>query len=147
MIQGDVYHCEACGLELTVTKPCDEDDCDLICCEKQMKKWATFSYWHIIFKILKDDTVPTLLPTKDKLSKLSKINAILHLPNNTIIELREILSTRYLLCRLKRSITNHIKSKNKLTSRFIYSSRLEVEILKYLRQVIKSLNKSLMIPY
>jgi len=63
--------------------------------------------------------------------------------NNTIIELREILSTRYLLCRLKRSVTNHIKSKNKLTSRFIYSSRLEVEILKYLRQVIKSLNKEL----
>jgi len=63
--------------------------------------------------------------------------------NNVIIELREILSTRYLLCRLKRSVQNHIKSKNKLTSRFIYSSRLEVEMLKYFRQVIKSLNKEL----
>jgi len=38
MIQGDVYRCEVCSLELTVKKPCDEDDCDLICCEKQMKK-------------------------------------------------------------------------------------------------------------
>ena len=44
MIQGDVYHCDVCHLELTVTKPCDEDDCDLICCEKQMTKWV---WWHM----------------------------------------------------------------------------------------------------
>jgi hypothetical protein len=38
MIEGDVYRCEECNLELKVTKPCDEEDCDLICCSKQMKK-------------------------------------------------------------------------------------------------------------
>jgi len=38
MIEGDVYVCEVCSLELKVAKPCDEEDCDLICCEKQMKK-------------------------------------------------------------------------------------------------------------
>ncbi len=38
MIEGDVYRCEECALELKVTKPCDEEDCDLICCSKQMKK-------------------------------------------------------------------------------------------------------------
>lgn len=38
MIEGDVYRCEECSLELKVTKPCDEKNCDLICCSKQMKK-------------------------------------------------------------------------------------------------------------
>ncbi len=38
MVGGDVYRCEECSLELKVTKPCDEEDCDLICCSKQMKK-------------------------------------------------------------------------------------------------------------
>ena len=37
MIEGVVYSCEECGLELKVTKPCDEENCDLICCLKQMK--------------------------------------------------------------------------------------------------------------
>ncbi len=38
MIEGDGYQCEKCGLELKVTKACDEENCDLICCEQQMKK-------------------------------------------------------------------------------------------------------------
>ncbi len=38
MVEGDSYNCEVCGLVLKVTKPCDEENCDLICCEKQMKK-------------------------------------------------------------------------------------------------------------
>ena len=38
MIEGDVYRCEECNLELKVTKPCNEEDCDLVCCSKQMKK-------------------------------------------------------------------------------------------------------------
>ena len=38
MIDGDVYQCGKCGLELKITKACDEDFCDLICCEQQMKK-------------------------------------------------------------------------------------------------------------
>ncbi len=38
MIEGDVYRCDECALELKVSKPCDEEDCDLICCSKQMKK-------------------------------------------------------------------------------------------------------------
>ena len=38
MIEGDVYVCEVCSLELKVAKPCDEENCDLICCEKQMNQ-------------------------------------------------------------------------------------------------------------
>ncbi len=38
MIEGDVYRCDECALELKITKPCDEEECDLICCSKQMKK-------------------------------------------------------------------------------------------------------------
>ncbi len=38
MIEGNVYICGECGLELMVSKPCDEEDCDLICCNQQMKK-------------------------------------------------------------------------------------------------------------
>ena len=38
MIDGDAYQCGKCGLELKITKACDEDFCDLICCEQQMKK-------------------------------------------------------------------------------------------------------------
>ena len=38
MVQGDSYRCQECGLELQVTKPCDEENCDLVCCEKQMQK-------------------------------------------------------------------------------------------------------------
>jgi len=30
MAEGQVYTCSECGLELKVTKPCDEEDCDLI---------------------------------------------------------------------------------------------------------------------
>ena len=32
------YHDKEWGLELKVTKPCDEEDCDLICCSKQMSQ-------------------------------------------------------------------------------------------------------------
>ena len=38
MAEGQVYTCSECGLELKVTKPCDEEDCDLICCSKQMNQ-------------------------------------------------------------------------------------------------------------
>ena len=38
MADGQVYTCSECGLELKVTKPCDEEDCDLICCSKQMNQ-------------------------------------------------------------------------------------------------------------
>lgn len=38
MIKGDVYFCEDCRLEVTVSKPCDEDYCDLMCCGQQLKK-------------------------------------------------------------------------------------------------------------
>jgi len=38
MIQGDVYRCEVCSLEMAVSKPCDEEHCDIICCGQQLKK-------------------------------------------------------------------------------------------------------------
>lgn len=38
MIEGDAFRCEKCGLELVITKPCDEEFCDLICCSRQMRK-------------------------------------------------------------------------------------------------------------
>jgi len=38
MKEGDVYNCEVCGLEIGVKVPCSEDECDLICCGKQLKK-------------------------------------------------------------------------------------------------------------
>ncbi len=38
MAEGQVYTCSECGLELKVTKPFDEEDCDLICCSKQMNQ-------------------------------------------------------------------------------------------------------------
>ncbi len=38
MAEGQTYTCSECGLELKVTKPCDEEDCDLICCSKQMNQ-------------------------------------------------------------------------------------------------------------
>ena len=38
MAEGQVYTCGECGLKLKVTKPCDEEDCDLICCSKQMSQ-------------------------------------------------------------------------------------------------------------
>jgi len=28
MAEGQVYTCSECGLELKVTKPCDEEECD-----------------------------------------------------------------------------------------------------------------------
>jgi len=43
MAEGQVYTCSECGLELKVTKPCDEEECDLICCSKQMNQsWQKF---------------------------------------------------------------------------------------------------------
>ena len=38
MKEGDAYQCEKCGLELTVAKACDEEQCDLGCCGQQLKK-------------------------------------------------------------------------------------------------------------
>ena len=38
MVEGDVYVCEGCSLEVTVSKPCDEEQCDIICCGSQLKK-------------------------------------------------------------------------------------------------------------
>ena len=38
MKDGDVYHCEGCGLDVTVTKACDEEQCDLMCCGQQLNK-------------------------------------------------------------------------------------------------------------
>jgi len=45
MKAGDLFHCEACGLELQVAKPCactvgSEDACSvpLMCCGKEMTK-------------------------------------------------------------------------------------------------------------
>lgn len=36
--EGDVYQCEDCGLEVTVTKDCGCESCDLTCCGKPLKK-------------------------------------------------------------------------------------------------------------
>ena len=38
MAEGQAYTCSECGLELKVMKSCDEEDCDLICCSKQMNQ-------------------------------------------------------------------------------------------------------------
>jgi len=38
MKNGDVYQCRGCGLEVTVSEPCDEEHCDLMCCGQQLKK-------------------------------------------------------------------------------------------------------------
>ena len=38
MKEGDVYHCETCKLDVTVTKACDEEQCDLTCCGQQLMK-------------------------------------------------------------------------------------------------------------
>lgn len=35
--EGDKFTCETCGIETTVTKACDEETCDMICCGNQMK--------------------------------------------------------------------------------------------------------------
>jgi hypothetical protein len=36
---GDSYVCNVCGLAVTVDEACDcVDACDIICCEKPMKK-------------------------------------------------------------------------------------------------------------
>ncbi len=34
---GDVYYCEECGAEFTVTKACECEDCVLQCCDKPLK--------------------------------------------------------------------------------------------------------------
>jgi len=34
---GDVYTCEDCGAEFTVTKACDCEDCQLKCCDKPLR--------------------------------------------------------------------------------------------------------------
>lgn len=39
--EGDVFVCElehGCGIEVKVTKVCGCDECDLVCCGKQMEK-------------------------------------------------------------------------------------------------------------
>ena len=38
MKDGDVYVCGGCNLEVTVSKACDEEHCDLVCCGQQLKK-------------------------------------------------------------------------------------------------------------
>ena len=34
---GDVLHCPDCGVEVTVTKSCGCNDCNIICCGKPMQ--------------------------------------------------------------------------------------------------------------
>ncbi len=34
---GDVFHCESCGAEVTVTKACTCKECGVTCCGKPMK--------------------------------------------------------------------------------------------------------------
>ncbi len=37
--KGDIYQCGVCGLAVTVDEVCGcVDACDIICCEKQMKR-------------------------------------------------------------------------------------------------------------
>ena len=38
MKDGDVYVCSGCNLEVTVSKACNEEHCDLMCCGGQLKK-------------------------------------------------------------------------------------------------------------
>ena len=38
MKDGDVYICGGCNLEVTVSKACDEEQCDLMCCNQQLTK-------------------------------------------------------------------------------------------------------------
>jgi len=38
MKDGDTYQCAGCGLEVTVSKACEEEQCDLICCGQQLSK-------------------------------------------------------------------------------------------------------------
>jgi len=38
MNEGDVWKCDKCQLELQVTKACDEEQCDLMCCGQNMSK-------------------------------------------------------------------------------------------------------------
>ena len=38
MVEGDIYLCDKCKLEVTVTEACDEEKCDLNCCGQQMGK-------------------------------------------------------------------------------------------------------------
>lgn len=38
MKDGDVYQCNACKLEVTVSKACEEEHCDLTCCNQQLTK-------------------------------------------------------------------------------------------------------------
>lgn len=38
-MKGDVLYCTECGLEVTVSKPCEcGDECVIMCCDKPMKK-------------------------------------------------------------------------------------------------------------
>ncbi|MEO0074309.1 MAG: hypothetical protein ABIK43_06625 [candidate division WOR-3 bacterium] len=37
---GEVLCCDDCGAEVTVTKSCGCDDCNIICCGKPMKPKA-----------------------------------------------------------------------------------------------------------
>jgi len=37
-MDGDIYLCDKCKLEVTVTKACDEESCDLTCCGQQLNK-------------------------------------------------------------------------------------------------------------
>ncbi|MGB9622376.1 MAG: hypothetical protein ACPL07_00895 [Candidatus Bathyarchaeia archaeon] len=39
--KGEKYKCENCGLVVVVDEACGCTECDLICCEKQMKPVKT----------------------------------------------------------------------------------------------------------
>ena len=64
-----------------------------------------------------------------------------HPENQAIIELRELLSIRGLVTKLETAITNHKKAKDRLRSRLLYPSRLEVEMLKYVRQLLRDIDQ------
>ena len=34
---GDVFYCDSCGAEVTVTKACSCKECSITCCDKPMK--------------------------------------------------------------------------------------------------------------
>jgi len=36
MKDGNVYVCGGCSLEVTVSKACNEEQCDLMCCGQQL---------------------------------------------------------------------------------------------------------------
>ena len=38
MTKGDIWTCKKCGLEIEVSKPCNEKKCDIVCCGQQLNK-------------------------------------------------------------------------------------------------------------